>query len=625
MGDVSYSASDLQSIQDTQKPETMALNHVGQNLAHIDEHRASSIEKENLLGLPSSEAEGFPSSKLRSEIPPQQNGDHAGMEESETHSEIFKPERESEAAQTDVSSLDGDGTISLNPRELDSNGAESRDCSPLPKSPQEGMQESDGANAVMVGDTMEDGDGRVRKPPAPDRTDNIIREDEYGLCREALSDSEKKEEIYLEERDGVGDELLTGTIPCISSDISTESSSMNNVQPPLIPTATESGKHTDEVTDELGGDFQALPSLTSTGESEVPFFQKEVDQSLDTRKQEWLDQSPVATSLISTDLEGWHRFDAEEVITNTDHSHGTDQRLELWEKLLDDGLDGIDRHAQNSPLQLAPAPQLALRPFSHEDDQYELASLGNPFIEGLGRVSSFSEADGFVRNGDLPSSARLSQSLEVPSLFGWKEAPFHAVGGSDDSSAGMATVEGKNGGVQLESVNEHGHKSLMKPKPLASFDSMEPFEAPSFMSLVDPKSQALFAASMPMYQVGSGFGQENGGVTWVANFDLMAPSTQEISRSVSLPRSGTEASEQRPGQSFSFASGRGEEPSKKEKSKSGLLSPKLSPLMQKVVSKVRTTPAAANGVLNTVRQAVSPKDFDKTSSSKSILACCVCW
>lgn len=98
---------------------------------------------------------------------------------------------------------------------------------------------------------------------------------------------------------------------------------------------------------------------------------------------------------------------------------------------MDDGLDCNEREIQNPPLQLATIPS----PFG--ENQFGLASPGNPFIEGLERVSSFSEADGFARNSDLPSSGRLSQSFEEPSSFRWREGPFHNVSGNDDISSGM--------------------------------------------------------------------------------------------------------------------------------------------------------------------------------------------
>lgn len=210
----------------------------------------------------------------------------------------------------------------------------------------------------------------------------------------------------------------------------------------------------------------------------------------------------------------------------------------------------------------------------------------------------------------------------------------------------LASVDGETNTVQLESINEHGHLESINDhgskldlqfpsssNPLSSFDAMEPFEAPSFMSLVDPKSHALFEASMPTFQASSThYGQGNGGEKWVASFDLMAPSTQEITRSSSMPRSGADASGHRPGQSFSFGTGREQEPSKKEsdlphahQTKLGFLSPKFSPIVQKVVDKVRTTPAVANGMLHSVRQVMSPTTSDKKSTSKSLLTRCMCW
>ncbi|MCO5566737.1 hypothetical protein L7F22_020417 [Adiantum nelumboides] len=415
--------------------------------------------------------------------------------------------------------------------------------------------------------------------------------DESDLSCKVLVDSEKTEGVSVkEERDGLGRESestgsITGsTSPCTLSGIPKCSLSRDMSQPHLFLPVSDSAQEHSQAMNKLVGDLEILPP-SRKGEVNA-CSQNELDKFCDPSNQEW------------SDLE---------------FAQGAEPR---WEQLLDVGLD-IQKHDVINPLQLSVVP-------AYKESQSEMVSPGNPFIEGHERLSGFSEADGFNCSKGLPPSDRLSQIYGVRTSLPSKEELTDEIARCDPSS-GVTSTEGRENAVKSSIPNQ-------RKTTFSSLD-MEPFEAPSFMSLVDPKSQAIFEASMPTYQTKhSGYEHERGEEPWVASFDLVAPSTQEITRSISMPRSGSDTSGQRPGQSVSFTVNREEEPSKKEnqspsahRSISGFLSPKVSPLVQKVVDKVRSTPAVANGVLNSVRQAMSPKASGKKATSGSLLTRCMCW
>ncbi|KAI5061454.1 hypothetical protein GOP47_0023959 [Adiantum capillus-veneris] len=452
------------------------------------------------------------------------------------------------------------------------------------------------------------------------KVDSESANGDENLLSKILIDGEKTGGFNVEEkRDGLGgelekelesmDESYTGsTSPCIVSSIPKGILSTDVSQPfPLLP-VSDTVQQQSQSTSKLAGDGEISRS-TAKGEVNVG-SQNDLDPFRDPSNQEWSDLDFGEATLISTDIEGWHRFDPEEI--NTAQGDPGDAR---WEQLLDDGLESIGKHHVITPLQLG-------LPLAYRESQPELVSPGNPFIEEHERLSNFSEADGLQyidRLSQEPSPLRLKGGLV--------DDRAHC-----DPSSGVATsTEGEKNASKSSAANETKTKSHLLSS--SSLDFMEPFEAPSFMSLVDPKSHALFEACMPKYQPkDSGYGHESGEEQWVADFDLVAPSTQEITRSISMPRSGSDSPGQRPGQSVSFTVNREEEPSRKENESpsihrtiSGFLSPKVSPLVQKVVDKVRSTPAAANGVINSVRQAMSPKASGKKSTSGSLLTRCMCW
>lgn len=448
------------------------------------------------------------------------------------------------------------------------------------------MQSSDNSRAIL-NEELENAKGDENHPLSK----VLINSEEVNL-------EEKREEPA--EESGSADESMTGSrSSCITPSITKGTLSKDSSQPSVFLPNHESGQ---QQTNELVGDSKILPPSTTTGKGEVrDGFQNDMELFLDPSNQEWSDLDFGEATLISTNIEGWHRFDAEEVVTGTDYTPGADQRGIMWEQLLDDGPDSIKKDDTIHPLQLALPPP-------HKDSQLELASPRNPFMEELDRASSFAEE---------PWSLHQKEGLIV-------DEKAHG-----DPSSGSATI---TEGVAVSNiVNEQ--KTKLHLQSSTSLDFMEPFEAPSFMSLVDPKSHALFEASMPTYQAhSSGDGHENDEEKWVADFDLVAPSTQEITRSISMPRPGSDTPGQRPGPSVSFTVDREQEPTKKEgqspsaqRSIAGFLSPKLSPIVQKVVDKVRSTPAAANGVINSVRQVMSPKASSKKSTSGSLLTRCMCW
>ncbi|MCO5584124.1 hypothetical protein L7F22_038047 [Adiantum nelumboides] len=437
--------------------------------------------------------------------------------------------------------------------------------------------------------------------------------DESYLSSKVLVDSEKTEKVSMEEeRDGLGRESestgsITGsTSPCTLSGIPKCSLSRDISQPHLFLPVSDSTQEHSQAMNKLAGDLEILPP-SRKGEVNV-CSQNELDKFCDPSNQEWSDLEFGESTLISNDLEGWQRFDNEVVA-----AQGAEPR---WEQLLDVGLD-TKKHDVINPLQLPVLP-------AYKENHSEMVSPGNPFIEGHERLSGFSEADGFNCSKSLPPTDRFSQIYGIRTSLPSKEELTDEIARCDPSS-GVTSTEGRENAVESSTRNQ-------RKTTFSSLD-MEPFEAPSFMSLVDPKSQAIFEALMPTYQTKhSGYEHERGEEPWVASFDLVAPSTQEITRSTSMPRSGSDTSGQRPGQSVSFTVNREEGPSKKEnqspsahRSISGFLSPKVSPLVQKVVDKVRSTPAAANGVLNSVRQAMSPKASGKKSTSGSLLTRCICW
>lgn len=643
MGDPSHAAPDLQSVLDTQKSNALKENHAGQNGTNIDNHHAPCNGEESFLELLSSEG-GVPFS---TKLPPEQNGYHVEMEEGETESKRLEPHKESDAAQVDMSSLDQNGSISpssLEAKEEGLNWDNASGCNPVHTDSQEGRQGGNTeetnaqapANILHEGAVVDQGYPRTLDSSneglicASTEGQNIVsnnaldvntkRGDEDDESSRTVIDNENVEGIYYEEeKNGFGKEpkrpdkslIESATQPCIP----TESSPENSKQPPAAHSVNEIKQLENESTNKSG---EKLEAPLARGN-----MHNAIQNGENMNEGEWLDQGHGVVMVISNDMEGWQHFDNPVTITPTNQN----QSLQPWETLLDDGFDGGVREIVNQPLQLAIAPS----PF--EEDKFGLASPGNPFMEELGRVSSFCEADGFAQSGYMPSANQLSQSLEGSSSFQLREGQIHDASGNSHVSSVFPAIDGETKAVQPESVHEHGsNHNWQLPtsrKSLASFDAMEPFEAPSFMSLVDPKSQALFEVSMPTFQASSMTDRQgNSEEKWVANFDLMAPSTQEIKRSSSIPRSGGEVSgQQTAGQSFSFATSQGRErdPPQAQGTNSGFSPPKFSPIVQKVVDKVRTTPAVANGVINSVRQAMSPKVSEKKLGSKSLLTRCLCW
>lgn len=412
----------------------------------------------------------------------------------------------------------------------------------------------------------------------------------------------------------------------------------------------------------------------------------DVDQSHNNSSGGSLDKSIAASetfmALVSTDIDGWQRFDVEEgnnVAYGDDISNPACRPLELWEQLL---LDSLEKKEE---VKETPSLDLGTIESSTQDGNWQigLASPGNPFIEGLDRLSNFSETEGTALNenfqsplfsdnietatfphGNQGSSDTANRDEDFRPLFsnnieratflhdneessdtanrnekswsgvlhnfvkpGEQQQPFVSVLGNSDASKVATQYESQ--------LRTHTDYPSFAEATGFSLQSTELYEAPSFMSLVDPASHELFKACMPAYQTSSNvFGHENSGEKWEANFDLMVPSQsqisplQEITRSISLPRIATSvvpAGTRQISTEVNNVSLKSLTPTASPKAKPAiLLSPKLSPLVKKMVQKVRTTPAVASKVLSTASNMLSPNTVDNNVKQGSIWSRCMC-
>lgn len=357
------------------------------------------------------------------------------------------------------------------------------------------------------------------------------------------------------------------------------------------------------------GESEVLGPHTSMGTSET-FKVSEVTLT-DVAKQQLSSQETGVAVVVSTDLHGWQRFDVED--DEVDRVFGYDQptdgkshqKRELWEQLLEDGSEDNETHFRMSTSHVEAETHIAAS--LHDMNQFWLASPGNPFIEGLDRLSNFSETDGFTANENIASS-QLPHSFEAGVCLPFKEAPLH----TDYSSTNLLQdklVEG-NLASQSNVLYDHGSRRHAKPR----FPSFSDIRRSSSKSR-DP-SFSSFIEQVPTFQAGNYVpGIENGGEKWEANFDLMVPATQGP-RSLSLPReAGDNTHGQRQKGTFSLFSR--EAPAASQSKPSGFLSPKLSPIVKKVVNKVWAKPEQV------VRHEESSNIMDK-EPKKWMWRCCVC-
>ncbi|KAH7298798.1 hypothetical protein KP509_25G059700 [Ceratopteris richardii] len=317
--------------------------------------------------------------------------------------------------------------------------------------------------------------------------------------------------------------------------------------------------------------------------------------------------------IVSTDLEGWQRFDAEtndpDRIPGLKHnSNGDpDTSLELWEKLLDVGLE-VSADPVASQVGLFKDTGTIVESPLHDENQHWLASPGNPFIEGIDRLSNFSEADGF---------ATSASCLELPQLHHDKAQLF--VMSSEGLAQSSETDEGKTAGqkgseesrgFQLNGVSDGSKRSFQQRFP--SFSDIRTSSRPR-----DPSLSLTLNELDSAHCAGSNVhGHEAATEKWEANFDLMVPAFLDA-RSLSLPReaSGLNREDIHAGCS-------NEAPVVSQSKPTGFLSPKLSPMVKRVVNKVRTVPVQ---VFDAVNNGVENSD---SSQSKEVSNwpwyCCIC-
>ncbi|KAH7446418.1 hypothetical protein KP509_01G054600 [Ceratopteris richardii] len=342
-----------------------------------------------------------------------------------------------------------------------------------------------------------------------------------------------------------------------------------------------------------------------------------LDLFLDPNNQEWSDLEFGETTVPSTSMEGWHRFDDGTLNANIgyiEEAHGKHHRIRTWEHLLDGGLAKTEK---SQIVSVSP----------DKDNHIRLPSPGNPFLKGLDGRDSF-EANELAQFRNTPcTDGTIRQPEENFSSFPEEELDSRKAQ-RDSSSDTQAVSEVQNNDHKPEKQDMKMHLQAS-----SSLDFMEPVQAPSFISLVDPKSQAFFGASMPKDQANKfQHGGEDKGDKSVEGLSMVLPCSQEITRSTSLSNLGSNMPGQQPGSCPSSTLDQESDDSKKESQpsssdqlNSGFLSPNFSPLVQKVLDVVRNTPAAANGMLNSVRQAVGQNASVKKSSSGSLLTRCMCW
>ncbi|MCO5595588.1 hypothetical protein L7F22_049633 [Adiantum nelumboides] len=304
----------------------------------------------------------------------------------------------------------------------------------------------------------------------------------------------------------------------------------------------------------------------------------------------------VSTAVVvSTDLEGWQRFDAEE--TEKNGASGLQQtiavapqnQLEPWEQLLEDVLDGS---AECTPMARAPLDtEISIESSIHEGSQFWLTSPGNPFIEGLARPSNFSEADGFVTDLNFVSSQSVHEYEVDGSLI-------------QTSSIGKYTVDPAkhNMGNNLYDMHSNGSRKSAQQRYPSFSDIRRSSSRPRDSSFPSFKEQE------PVYNA---HGYEAGGDKWEAKFDLVAPAIHECPRSLSLHREAGESERQ----------GSFEAPAASQSKLSSFLSPKLSPLVKKVASKVGPNP---DQVMDVIHQGKGSKAVGKKLSQKWTWRSCIC-
>ena len=108
------------------------------------------------------------------------------------------------------------------------------------------------------------------------------------------------------------------------------------------------------------------------------------------------------------------------------------QNIELWEQLLDNGFDGIENDTQ-APSALHITECGGLESLLNQEKGFDLASPGNPFIDGIDRLSNFSDTDAFFLH-EHPSNDIGSHSLKLP-----KALVFGVTDHSEDCAAGMCS------------------------------------------------------------------------------------------------------------------------------------------------------------------------------------------
>ena len=172
---------------------------------------------------------------------------------------------------------------------------------------------------------------------------------------------------------------------------------------------------------------------------------------------------------------------------------------------------------------------------------------------------------------------------------------------------------------------------------------------PSFRSVMGLESHALFKASMPVY---NGANNVSGHETWEANFDAFMPisgsdafastihnGTQEPPRSLSLPRMvdemhrGREPEQEGHRWSFSVASdepgtpsmAQSKKPTKSLHAALGFMSPRLSPLVKKVVKTIQTSPVIGKKTLKNGAQSTNNRSTNVAEKSKKpVWMRCIC-
>ncbi|KAI5081107.1 hypothetical protein GOP47_0004290 [Adiantum capillus-veneris] len=306
---------------------------------------------------------------------------------------------------------------------------------------------------------------------------------------------------------------------------------------------------------------------------------------LDVSEHQRLVQEISTAVVVSTDLNGWQRFDAEEsenkgILGFEKTIAGASQNQpELWEQLLEDGLEGS---AQCTPMATAAVKaEVCIKSSVHDGNESWLASPGNPFIEDFARPSSVSETDGFVTNVNFVSS----QSLHDYGV----EAPFER----PIQTGGIVkyAVE-QNMGSNFNDMHSDGSKRIARQRFDSFSDIRRSSSRPRDTFYPNCKEQGL---------TDNAHVDEAGGDKWEANFDLGTPAIHDGLRSLSLPREAGQV--QRQGRLSSF------------------LSPKLSPLAKKVACKVRTS---MDQEMNVSHQGKGPKAVGKQKSRKWTWRCCMC-